>query len=128
MIDIVIQLRENADLDAAEHVPHEVVRMQYAAADEIERLRAEVAHLSIYKPARRTEQKQKPVKAVQIYAATRPGIASAPGRLKSWWRLVIVTRRLRPDGGSLRKQFCLRRAAVGCTKPERHHHPPGGTE
>ena len=64
MIDIVIQLRENADLDAAEHVPHEVVRMQYAAADEIERLRAEVAHLSIYKPARRTEQKQKPVKAI----------------------------------------------------------------
>ena len=64
MIDTVIQLRENADLDAAEHVPHEVVRMQYAAADEIERLRAEVAHLSIYKPARRTEQKQKPVKAI----------------------------------------------------------------
>ena len=49
-------------------------------------------------------------------------------RLNSRWRLVIVTRRLRPDGGSLRKQFCLRRAAVGCTKPERHHHPPGGTE
>lgn len=68
------------------------------------------------------------VKAVQIYAATHPGIASAPGRLNSRWRLVIVTRRLRPDGGSLRKQFCLRRAAVGCTKPERHHHPPGGTE
>ena len=64
----------------------------------------------------------------QYYAATHPGIASAPGRLNSRWRLVIVTRRLRPDGGSLRKQFCLRRAAVGCTKPERHHHPPGGTE
>ena len=67
------------------------------------------------------------VKAVQIYAATHPGIAAAPGRLKSWCGL-IVARRLRPDGGSLRKQFCLRRAAVGCTKPERHHHPPGGTE
>ena len=46
MIDIVIQLRENADFDAAEHVPHEVVQMQYEAANEIERLRDQVAHLS----------------------------------------------------------------------------------
>ena len=42
MTDIVERLRENADLDAAEHVPHEVVQMQYEAADEIERLRAEL--------------------------------------------------------------------------------------
>ena len=33
------------------------------------------------------------VKAVQIYAATHPGIASAPGRLKSW-RSMIVAHRL----------------------------------
>ena len=64
MTDIVMRLRENADLDAAEHVPHEVVQMQYEAANEIERLREQVAHLSLYKPARRTEQKQKPVKAI----------------------------------------------------------------
>lgn len=63
-MDIVIRLRENADLDAAEHVPDEVVQMQYDAANEIEHLRAQVAHLSIYKPARRTEQKQEPVKAI----------------------------------------------------------------
>ena len=56
MTDIVMLLRENADLDAAEHVPHEVVQMQYEAANEIERLREQVAHLSLYKPARRTEQ------------------------------------------------------------------------
>ena len=64
MTDIVMRLRENADLDAAEHVPHEVVQMQYDAADCIERLRAQVAHLSLYKPARRTEQQQEPVKAI----------------------------------------------------------------
>ena len=63
-MDIVIRLRENADLDAAEHVPDEVVQMQYEAAYEIEQLRAQVAHLSIYKPARRTEQNQEPVKAI----------------------------------------------------------------
>ena len=64
MIDIVIQLRENADLDAAEHVPHEVVRMQYAAADEIERLRAELASASVYKPCRRKDTPHVPVKAI----------------------------------------------------------------
>lgn len=63
-MDIVIRLRENADLDAAEHVPDEVVHMQYEAANEIEQLRAQVAHLSLYKPARRTEQKQEPVKVI----------------------------------------------------------------
>ena len=30
------------------------------------------------------------VKAVQIYAATHPGIASAPGRLKSWCGLIVA--------------------------------------
>ena len=64
MTDIVMRLRENADLDAAEHVPHEVVQMQYEAANEIERLRDQVAHLSLYKPARRTEQNAEPVKAI----------------------------------------------------------------
>ena len=64
MTDIVMLLRENADFDAAEHVPHEVVQMQYEAANEIERLRDQVAHLSLYKPARRTEQKVYPVKAI----------------------------------------------------------------
>ena len=64
MTDIVMLLRENADLDAAEHVPHEVVQMQYEAANEIERLRDQVAHLSLYKPARRTEQKAEPIKAI----------------------------------------------------------------
>ncbi len=64
MTDIVMRLRENADLDAAEHVPHEVVQMQYEAANEIERLREQVAHLSLYKPARRTEQKAEPIKAI----------------------------------------------------------------
>lgn len=64
MTDIVMRLRENADLDAAEHVPHEIVQMQYDAADCIERLRAQVAHLSIYKPARRTEQQPEPVKRI----------------------------------------------------------------
>ena len=64
MTDIVRRLRENADLDAAEHVPHEVVQMQYEAANEIERLREQVAHLSLYKPARRTEQTPEPVKAI----------------------------------------------------------------
>ena len=64
MTDIVMRLRENADLDAAEHVPHEVVQMQYEAANEIERLRDQVAHLSLYKPARRTEQKAEPIKAI----------------------------------------------------------------
>ncbi len=39
MTDIVERLRENADLDAAEHVPADVVNMQYEAANEIERLR-----------------------------------------------------------------------------------------
>jgi hypothetical protein len=38
-MDIVELLRENADLDAAEHVPAEVVQMQIDAANEIERLR-----------------------------------------------------------------------------------------
>lgn len=37
--DIVELLRESADLDAAEHVPAEVVQMQIDAANEIERLR-----------------------------------------------------------------------------------------
>ncbi len=37
-MDIVELLRENADLDAAEHVPAEVVQMQINAANEIERL------------------------------------------------------------------------------------------
>ena len=64
MTDIVMRLRENADLDAAEHVPHEVVQMQYEAANEIERVRDQVAHLSLYKPARRTEQKAEPIKAI----------------------------------------------------------------
>ena len=64
MTDIVMLLRENADFDAAEHVPHEVVQMQYEAANEIERLRDQVAHLSLYKPARRTEQQQEPVKRI----------------------------------------------------------------
>ena len=64
MTDIVMRLRENADLDAAEHVPHEVVQMQYEAANEIERLREQVAHLSLYKPARRTEQNAEPIKAI----------------------------------------------------------------
>ena len=64
MTDIVMRLRENADLDAAEHVPHEVVQIQYEAANEIERLRRQVAHLSLYKPARRTEQKAEPIKAI----------------------------------------------------------------
>ena len=64
MTDIVMLLRENADLDAAEHVPHEVVQMQYEAANEIERLRDQVAHLSLYKPARRTEQTPEPVKRI----------------------------------------------------------------
>ena len=64
MTDIVMRLRENADFDAAEHVPHEVVQMQYEAANEIERLRDQVAHLSLYKPARRTEQKAEPIKAI----------------------------------------------------------------
>ena len=52
MTDIVMLLRENADLDAAEHVPHEVVQMQYEAANKIERLHDQVARLSLYKPAR----------------------------------------------------------------------------
>ena len=64
MTDIVMLLRENADLDAAEHVPYEVVQMQYEAANEIERLRDQVANLSLYKPARRTEQKAEPIKAI----------------------------------------------------------------
>ena len=64
MTDIVMLLRENADLDAAEHVPHEVVQMQYEAANEIERLREQVAHLSLYTPARRPEQQQEPVKRI----------------------------------------------------------------
>ena len=64
MTDIVMRLRENADLDAAEHVPHEVVQMQYEAANEIERLREQVVHLSLYKPARRTEKTPEPVKAI----------------------------------------------------------------
>ena len=64
MTDIVMRLRENADLDAAEHVPHEVVQMQYEAANEIERLREQVSHLSLYKPARRTEQQPEPVKRI----------------------------------------------------------------
>lgn len=38
-MDIVELLRESADLDAAEHVPAEVVQMQIDAANEIERLR-----------------------------------------------------------------------------------------
>ena len=46
MTDIVMRLRENADLDAAEHVPHEVVQMQYEAANEIERLREQVEKLT----------------------------------------------------------------------------------
>ena len=36
MTDLITRLRENADLDAAEHVPEEVVAMQYEAADTIE--------------------------------------------------------------------------------------------
>ena len=46
MTDIVMLLRENADFDAAEHVPHEVVQMQYEAANEIERLREQVEKLT----------------------------------------------------------------------------------
>ena len=46
MTDIVMRLRENADFDAAEHVPHEVVQMQYEAANEIERLREQVEKLT----------------------------------------------------------------------------------
>lgn len=38
--DIVDRLRENADLDAAEHVPADIVQMQRDAIDEILRLRA----------------------------------------------------------------------------------------
>ena len=45
-MDIVDRLRENADLDAAEHVPAEVVQMQYDAADELARLREQVAALT----------------------------------------------------------------------------------
>lgn len=44
-MDIVELLRENADLDAAEHVPDEVVQMQIDAANEIERLRAALSGL-----------------------------------------------------------------------------------
>jgi len=44
-VDIVELLRENADLDAAEHVPDEVVQMQIDAANEIERLRAALSGL-----------------------------------------------------------------------------------
>lgn len=44
-MDIVELLRENADLDAAEHVPSEVVQMQIDAANEIERLRAALSGL-----------------------------------------------------------------------------------
>ena len=63
-MDIVIRLRENADLDAAEHVPGDVVQMQYEAANEIEQLRAKVAHLSLYAPAQRTERTAEPVKVI----------------------------------------------------------------
>ena len=64
MIDIVKQLRENADIDAAEHVQHEVVQMQYDAADEIERLRAELASAKLYKPCQRSNTPHVPVNAI----------------------------------------------------------------
>ncbi len=44
--DLIARLRENADLDAAEHVPSEVVQMQYDAADAIEALVKEREQLS----------------------------------------------------------------------------------
>ena len=74
MTDIVIRLRDDAqhhievahDCDCA---PNDTVNFKHAvnaheAANEIEMLREQVAHLSLYKPARRTEQKQEPVKAI----------------------------------------------------------------
>ena len=61
MDDIVQILKE---MQQEEDCPM-LVHMAFSEAiSEITRLRAEVAHLSIYKPARRTEQKQKPVKAI----------------------------------------------------------------
>ena len=51
MADIVTKLRFHT-----EYVTGEIMQMQYEAANEIERLREQVAHLSLYKPARRTEQ------------------------------------------------------------------------
>ena len=44
-MDIVERLRENADLDAAEHVPADVVQMQIDAANEIDGLRLTIAGL-----------------------------------------------------------------------------------
>lgn len=40
--DIVQILRDNADIDASEHVPDEVVQMQYDAANTIESLRQQL--------------------------------------------------------------------------------------
>lgn len=65
---LVEQLRDNDDLDAAEQVPDEVVKMQYDAANEIERLREVLGAIAL---SARTKAGMKELARAALYGGER---------------------------------------------------------